>query len=141
VPNALAKACHVYGCPHPEPCPVHGRSVRQQQYDDRRGSARARGYDREWDQFRLWHLTECFRLEVPRVGLCGSRLPGAPATEDSECARLGLITPARVLDHITPITGPTDPRRLDPTNLQWLCDGVTGRGCHDRKRQRERGTP
>jgi hypothetical protein len=45
-----------------------------------------------------------------------------------------------VLDHIIPITGKADPRRLDTTNTQWLCDGITGRGCHDRKRQRERRT-
>jgi hypothetical protein len=138
MPQALAKACGRYGCGKRQPCPDHGPQVQRQAYDDRRGSARSRGYDARWEAFRDWHQAECFRLEVPRAGLCGARLPGAPVTDDSECAREGLIVMARVLDHIDRISGPNDPRRLDPTNTQWLCDGVTGRGCHDRKRQRER---
>jgi hypothetical protein len=138
MPQALAKSCPAFGCPQTQPCPVHGRQARARLADDRRGSPSARGYDRQWIAFRRWHLAECFRLEVPRAGLCGARLPGAPLTADSSCMELGLQTAARVLDHIVPIHGKDDPRRLDPTNLQWLCDGLTGRGCHDRKRQGER---
>ena len=134
MPKALAKACHVLGCRHDQPCPVHGRSVAAARHP----SATAMGYDSRWEAFRTWHRNECFRLEVPRAGLCGARLPGAPGTTDSDCAAQGLIVLARVLDHIVPITGKDDPRRLDPTNVQWLCDGATGNGCHDRKRQRER---
>lgn len=141
MPQALARACRQLGCTQVEPCPEHGRKARAHAYDDRRGTSTERGYDANWERFRTWHQDECFRLEVPLAGFCGSRLPGAPETEDSICAQQGLLTPARVLDHIDPITGKSDPRRLDPTNTQWLCDGQSGgRGCHDRKRQRERRT-
>lgn len=97
------------------------------------------GYGARWRAYREWHRSECFRLMVPRAGLCGARLPGAPATQDSVCTQQGLIVHARVLDHITPVSGADDPLFFDPSNLQWLCDGATGRGCHDAKRQREVG--
>jgi 5-methylcytosine-specific restriction protein A len=100
-------------------------------------SASARGYGRKWQRYTQWYRDEQIRQGVPRAGLCGSRLRGATLTTDSTCAAQGLITLGRVVDHIRPATGPDDPTFYDPLNHQLLCDGMTGRGCHDRKRQRE----
>jgi hypothetical protein len=133
----LETACPQYGCPHRQPCPNHGRDAKSQAYDDRRGSAASRGYDRRWRAFTDHYRIELHRRRVPNAGMCGSRLPGAPLTEDSECLKRGLVTIGRVVDHIIPVTGPDDPRFYDANNLQLLCDGIKGRGCHDRKRQRE----
>jgi 5-methylcytosine-specific restriction endonuclease McrA len=62
----------------------------------------------------------------------GDRLPYAPQTTDSECAAIENITPATVVDHITPVSGPGDPTVYRPTAHQALCAP-----CHDRKRARE----
>lgn len=137
MPRALARACR-YGCPNDAAtCPTHGRQAQAQAYDDRRGTAHARGYGATWRHYTEWFRAELFRLDVTRAGLCGARLPGAPPTHDSECQAKGYVVPGHVVDHIVPVTGPNDPRFYDPTNHQLLCDG-RGNGCHDRKRQRER---
>jgi 5-methylcytosine-specific restriction enzyme A len=136
VPAALLRAC-VYGCPHDATaCPEHGRKAQAKAYDLRRGTRQARGYDERWTRYTQWFRDELARHGIPPV--CGARLPGTPPTQDSDCQREQRITQARVVDHITPVQGKDDPRFYDPTNHQLLCDGVTGRGCHDRKRQRER---
>jgi 5-methylcytosine-specific restriction protein A len=128
MPERLAQTCHVFGCPNNEPCPEHGSTAPGR----RRLNAHQLGYDRAWRRFREFFFTELWRLRVPRAGLCGCRHPSAPETGDSECARRGRYTPAELVDHIVPITGPADPRRLDLANLQGLCHR-----CHNRKRQRE----
>lgn len=135
VPSALARSCSVLGCGKSVPCPEH--SAQRKNTGRPRQSASQQGYGARWRAFREWHKGECFRLMVPRAGLCGARLPGAPITPDSVCMQQGLVVLPRVLDHIKPVSGPDDPLFFDVTNLQWLCDGVTGRGCHDIKRQRE----
>jgi len=129
MPERLAQACAVFGCPHVEPCPAHGRGHTP---GGRRPSAARLGYDRAWRQFRETVFAELWRLRVPRAGLCGCRHPSAPETRDSVCARTGRYQPAELLDHIVPIAGLADPRRLDLSNLQALCHR-----CHNRKRQRE----
>ena len=136
MPTAIQRAC-VLGCPQDaSTCTTHGRRA-QQTIDQRKVSASSKGYGVRWRAFRAWHQAECIRLHVPRAGLCGARLPSAPMTTDSTCAQHGRIVRANVLDHIVPVMGPNDPRFFDPANLQWLCDGRHGEGCHDRKRQRE----
>ena len=132
MPERLAQACRVMGCPHVEPCPVHGRAVERVQYDRRRGSASARGYDHEWRAFTERYLGILYTLKVPRAGLCGGRHPSAPATDDSVCAREQRPQLATLVDHIIPFRGATDRRRFDLSNLQGLCDR-----CHNQKRQRE----
>ena len=134
MPQALARACRVMGCAGGEGC-THGAVQRAQAVDRDRGSSASRGYGARWRAFRDWFISELFRLGVPRAGLCGSRLPGAKATEDSECARLDLLVMGTVLDHIVPVTGPDDPRFFQPLELQLLCES-----CHNAKRQRERRT-
>lgn len=67
-----------------------------------------RGYDREWGQLRAWYIV--------RYPLC------------EHCEAKGLVVPAREVDHIVPFRSPSDPLRLDETNLQSLC-----RPCHAKK--------
>ena len=131
-PARLPASCRVMGCPHPQPCPRHGRAAQAQAYDRMRGSAHERGYGHRWVRYTEWYFAELWRLRVPRAGLCGSRFPGAPQTQDSECARYVRPTAARVVDHIVPVRGPDDPTFYDPHAQQALCTR-----CHDRKRQRE----
>jgi hypothetical protein len=128
------RAC-AFGCPNDaNTCAVHGRKARQQQYDDRRGTAYQRGYGtKEWRAFRAWYLAELIRLRVPRAGLCGARLPGAPMTTDSVCLQHGSIVAGVVVDHIVPVAGKCDPTFRQPNALQLLCVR-----CHNAKRQRER---
>jgi len=139
------------GCGQRAPCPQHGkrqatwteptdaviRPVAQTLHGQARyrGSAHSRGYGERWRKYRKWFIAELFRLEVPRAGLCGARLPGAPMTQDSLCAQFGIITGealGTVLDHIVPVTGPNDPSFYVPEGHQLLCAR-----CHDRKRQSE----
>ncbi len=127
MPERLAAACAIFGCPHLEPCPIHSKRA-----PGRRLNSHRLGYDAAWRRFREDFFTELWQLRVPRAGLCGCRHPSAPETRDSECARRGRYHPAELVDHIIPITGPADPRRLDLANLQGLCHP-----CHNRKRQRE----
>jgi 5-methylcytosine-specific restriction protein A len=133
MPMRPARACSEFGCPNIEPCAAHGRKARAKAYDRWRGTASSRGYGARWAAYRQWYLHELIRLHVPRAALCGSRLPGAPETRDSECAQLGAIVAATVVDHIRPVTGPNDPTFYEPTAHQALCER-----CHNRKRQTER---
>ena len=77
-----------------------------------RPSARARGYDADWERLRAQHLA------------------AHPA-----CARCGLAGAAMAVDHKTPHRGHGDPLRLAPGNLQTLCGVKTPGGCgaHSRK--------
>lgn len=135
----IKRAC-VYGCSHDaRTCPTHGRKAKERAYNHARGSSSQLGYGARWRHFIQWYRDEQVRQGVPRAGLCGSRLPGAPITQDSACERDGIVCYGRVVDHIVPVTGPDDPSFYDPFAVQLLCDGQAGgNGCHDRKRQRER---
>lgn len=132
MPTSLPRAC-VYGCQqNGKTCEKHGRKAIAKARDDRRGSAASRGYGSRWREYRSWYLAELLRLDVPRAGLCGARLPGAPLTHDSQCAERGYITVGTVVDHIIPVRGPDDQTFYLPTAHQLLCAR-----CHDAKRQRE----
>ena len=78
---------------------------------DGRRHSRARGYDRTWERLRRMHLNAhpyCVR-----------------------CEALGRAVLAKVADHVIPIA--VDPtRRLDPSNLQSLCEPH-----HNSDKQRE----
>ena len=91
-------------------CSVCGpKRQADQHYDQQRGTAAQRGYDRRWQRLRLLHLRA--------HPLC------------AECLRSGLVTQANEVDHILP-------KRLggddSDTNLQSLC-----KPCHSRKTMRE----
>jgi 5-methylcytosine-specific restriction endonuclease McrA len=89
------------------PCQVRERV-------DTRPSASQRGYDAAWQR-------------LSREFLRHHRLCAA-------CARVGLITEARVVDHILPIH--THPHlRLDPANLQALCLSHNASKGHRQRRE------
>lgn len=133
MPAALLRACSGRpGCPN---LVEHGRCadcqrVHQQAWDDRRGSAASRGYTWRWSEY-----SRRAREDGPLL-YCGDRMPGAPETTDSVCAREGRATALAhgggVVDHIEPVDGPDDPQFWDRTNHQGLCHP-----CHNAKRQRE----
>ena len=84
-----------------------------------RPNTRARGYDRDWERLRRWHLNQ--------EPLC------------RYCKEAGRVTPGSVVDHIVPIREAPE-RRLDPSNLQTLCAGKGTPQCHNTiKAAEERG--
>lgn len=107
------------------PCEKAYKQTTQQTHDQQRGTASSRGYDARWAKWRRWVIGEY------KLVFCGDRPTGAPMTNHSRCL---LAHPARIyrigeqLDHIDAIEGPDDSRRLDVTNVQFLC-----RTCHQRK--------
>ena len=100
-------AVHRVGSPR-----VGSPQVRRHGRDDRPSSC-ARGYDRTWQRLRSAHLAE--------HPLC------------VECERQGRLAGATQVDHVRPHRG-DDGLRLDPGNLQSLCDS-----CHSRKTATEDG--
>ena len=100
------------------PCSKAWKQTTQQAHDEKRGTASSRGYDARWSKWRRWVIGEY------KLVFCGDRPPGAPMTDDSRCL---LAKPQRIyrvgtqLDHIEPIDGPDDPRRLNATAVQLLC--------------------
>jgi 5-methylcytosine-specific restriction enzyme A len=124
MPTALARACTSPGCPNVS---TGGKCAScRKSADKRRGSASARGYGRRWaDTSRTLRRTT--------LRYCGDRMPGAPSTSDSQCPQDRYRrTIAQVVDHIIPVTGPSDPNFWKAQNWQGLCHA-----CHNRKRQRE----
>ena len=98
----------------PQKLKTHRERIgRARALDDRPSSAR-RGYDARWQRLRNWFLAD--------HPLC--RL----------CAKHGLTTPAREVDHVVPIR--RGGARLEVSNLQALC-----KSCHSSKTARERGGP
>lgn len=71
-----------------------------------RESPAARGYGREWRKFRLLYLSE-----HPICVLCADLKPPR-------------LTPATVVDHITPMS--KGGAKFDPDNLRAVC-----KPCHD----------
>lgn len=113
----------------PSPCP-RCTPARTQEYSRRRGTRQERGYDHVWTRWRAGVI------ERHALAFCGDRPPSAPLTNDSLCRLAGLeFIDGRDLDHIVPIVGLHDPRRLDESNVQLLCFR-----CHEVKRQRETQT-
>jgi len=86
---------------------------RKREADKRRGNARQRGYDADWERARLVVLAE-----EPMCRFCAER---------------GDATPAREVDHIIPIADRPD-LRLTRSNLRSLC-----RPCHSRRTVRDQG--
>ena len=130
MPIAPGRRCTgVVGCaepplPHRGTCATHTR-VEVQVDNRRRGSAASQGYGARWRAYRLWYLAN--------YPCCGDRAEDAPTTRDSQCLALGRLRRATVVDHVRPVTGPTDPSFFEEKAHQALCAS-----CHDAKRQRER---
>lgn len=116
MPFKQKRPCSHPGCPElvtdGRYCPTHEQQHRRAD-DERRGSSAARGYGKRWRLLRARYL--------------------AQHPNCAECDRQGKLTPAEVVDHITPHRG--DQNLLyDPDNLQSLC-----KRCHDEKTAREDG--
>ena len=123
-------------------CTTHTRSLRRS-YDDRRGTTVERGYDSDHERLRLL----CFQRDAWRCRGCGWE---PPSVEAFRLAGFGELPVEAVLeelrqaknagerhlhaDHVAPISGQNDPRRLDLDNMQTLCDW-----CHRRKTMKENG--
>lgn len=91
-------------------CEQH-KKQHQQQQDKERGTAHQRGYDKRWQRYSKWFLSQ------PENVFCKLQLPG--------CSRI-----ARCVDHIDPPDGPNDPRFWDTNNHQAACihcNSVKGR--------------
>jgi 5-methylcytosine-specific restriction endonuclease McrA len=127
-------------------CELHTQSIRsasQRIADEQRGSSAERGYDAHHERLRVL----CFERDGWRCRGCGwepdvvreCRLAGieAPPFEVVlEELRQAKNAGGRHLhaDHIVPISGREDPRRLDLDNMQTLCDT-----CHRRKTLKDNG--
>lgn len=88
-----------------------GSAKAHRSYDQRRGSARQRGYDWTWAKARAAYLRE--------HPLC------------EQCLRVRLTVVAAMVDHIVPMSDGGD--KLDDDNLQSLCWS-----CHEVKKAREK---
>lgn len=102
MPVKPKKPCRQPGCPELVDtgyCDRH-KKQEQKQYDERRGSSTERGYDARWRRYRLMYLR--------RNPLCVM------------CEDEGKLTPATVVDHITPHKGNYE-LFWDETNHQSLC--------------------
>ena len=88
-------------------CGTCARGVEQ-----RRGTARERGYTRRWE-----HAARAFRQEFP---LCGMR-PGGRAPVMSRCHEQGKATAAQQVDHVTPHKGDQSLFWDREGNWQSLC--------------------
>ncbi|WP_241569399.1 HNH endonuclease signature motif containing protein [Rosenbergiella collisarenosi] len=81
-------------------CEEHQR-VYWRAEDKRRGNRRERGYTNAWDKYRLQYLKA--------HPLC------------VECQQQGLLIPAKIVDHIIPISGGDDVLFWPEWNHQPLC--------------------
>lgn len=81
-------------------CDEHRREAWREQ-DARRGHRRARGYSASWEKYRAQYLKH--------HPLC------------VECQKLSLYVPAKIVDHIIPISGGNDVLFWPEWNHQPLC--------------------
>lgn len=95
-----------------QPKPARPKRTPQAMGDQNRGTAHERGYDRVWQRLRLMHLR-------------------ANPFCKFHWDRHGVTVIADMVDHIDPVQLAPE-RRLDPLNLQSLCNA-----CHNGPKQRE----
>jgi len=117
------RPCRYKGCPQLTEdasgyCPEHLKLTKEliwKSYDEQRGTAAERGYDRRWSKYRKAYLAD-----YPLCVRCFEKTPP-------------VIREATVVDHIVPHHG--DYKLFwDPSNHQSLCDE-----CHHIKTAREDG--
>lgn len=106
---APGRACRYPGCTeiirHGSYCDKHktrGRKPYDRATDERRGSARQRLYNTEWDKFRHWFMNQ------PGNQIC------------HRCLEQGQITKAELVHHKLPVRERPD-LRLVPDNCVPLC--------------------
>jgi 5-methylcytosine-specific restriction protein A len=105
------RPCRWPGCPEVTRdnsgyCEQHRPQARRQRdkaLDEKRGSARRRGYDWRWERFRAWFLRQ------PGNQIC------------HRCLELrGEVVKAEMVHHIEPVRERPD-LRLNPSNVVPLC--------------------
>lgn len=113
MPDALLRQCAGCGALVAGRCPQCSS-----QRERRRGSARQRGYDTEWEKD-----TKVFKRAFP---FCGMR-PNGEKPVMSRCHDEGIVTPVCQVDHVIPHRGnpllfkdPSRPVTQQP-NWQSLC--------------------
>ena len=85
---------------------------------DTRPSSGARGYDAQWQKFRLQVIRDHVQTFGPYCSECRAPLDFGRFTH---------------VDHVQPFTSLDDPRRFDPDNCRVICQA-----CHNRKTRREK---
>jgi 5-methylcytosine-specific restriction protein A len=111
-PSRALRPCAVPGCPElvrAGRCEQHQREE-QKRRDTKTDEARAFYNSRRWRNYRAAYLR--------KHPLCAT------------CEAAGQVTPARIVDHVTPMSEGGAP--WDPANHQGQCGP-----CHQRKRQAE----
>lgn len=103
-----SRVCAVPGCPQFEPCPAHPK----ERTPDERPNSSARGYGAKWKAY-----SEAYRKKHPHCRPCQAQ---------------GRLISSDLVDHIEPVTGPTDPRFWAKDNHQPIC-----RSCHAIKTKQE----
>ena len=93
----INRPCRNRGCPNAQPCPDHPEN---KQYDQNRGSAAARGYDRAWRKVRA--------IKLANDPLC------------ERCLKQGRTTAATLVHHIKPVDKYPE-LRLVPSNHESSC--------------------
>jgi 5-methylcytosine-specific restriction protein A len=113
----IKRPCNQIGCPEltlERYCAEH-KKLKQQKYEQERGSAAQRGYGSRWRKYRVWYLL--------RNPFCACQ----------ECKESGSPLLADVVDHIIPHKGDYtlfwDPNNHQPMNSR----------CHNRKTAKEDG--
>lgn len=101
MPNRPKRPCRYLGCPSLGVCPnpAHSPSRERKDYDQRRGTATARGYDKAWSRF-----SAAYRTEHP---LCVA------------AQRNGRVNASDHVDHIIPLSIWRG-HKYDGANLQAL---------------------
>jgi 5-methylcytosine-specific restriction protein A len=102
------RVCSTPGCPAFDPCPHHPKH----RAPDTRPSAFLRGYGPKWRAY-----SEAYRKAHPRCRPCQAQ---------------GRNTPTDAVDHIHPVTGPSDPLFWKHSNHQPICHS-----CHSAKTKAE----
>lgn len=124
MPSKLKRPCLTPGCPnltHEARCPKC-KTKHSRNHDARRGSAHARGYTYRWQKYAAR-----FKRQYP---LCGQGPQAERTGEPTGCLERGIVTAAREVDHITPVSQGGE--FWDSGNHQSLC-----RACHSSKTLRE----
>lgn len=105
------------------------QAQKHQRYSERKGWS-AHGYGPRWER---WRATV---IRVHRLRFCGDRPPSAPHTTNSRCLQARQVSAGVVMNHIVRVSGPTDPRLFDESNVEFLC-----RDCDQRNRGRQSHQP
>lgn len=121
MPSKSKRLCAHHGCKELVTgmyCDEHKPEPKKQDWRSKRGTRSDNKY-RDWYSTDLWKRLRLTQLA--KEPLC------------RECARVDIMTPAAVVDHIIPHCGDWE-GFTDTDNLQSLC-----KSCHDRKTAREDG--